>query len=230
MTKVIEAQAGFIPGKHIGDDIRLATELLKGYTNKHISPICVIKVDLKKPYDYLEWSFLETVMLEMGFHLQFVRWVMKCVTTVSFSILLNGKPTPLFQAKKGLRQGDPMSPFLFALGMEYLSRCLNDLKADSDFNYHPRCEKLSITYMMFTDDLLLFDRAGPNSIKMLFSAFQKFSKASGLEANLDKSAVYFGGIKVDEQHAIQQTLPVPQGSFPFRYLGVPLTYKKLNYA
>ncbi|XP_021770231.1 uncharacterized protein LOC110734397 [Chenopodium quinoa] len=203
---VDEAQAGFIPGKHIGDNILLATELIKGYTHKHITPRCMIKVDLKKAYDSIEWSFLKAVMFELGFSSVFVNWIMVCISTVSFSILINGSPSVPFKAQKGLRQGDPMSPFLFAIGMEYLSRFLHDLATVPDFNFHPRCERLLITHLMFADDLLLFTRADECSVQLLFKAFQKFSKASGLEANLLKSEVYFGGVGIDLQAALLSRL------------------------
>lgn len=154
-----DAHAGFIPGKHIGDNILLATEPIKGYDHKFISPRCMVKVDLKKAYDSVEWGFLITVMQELGFPQRFVGWIWTCLTSVSYSILINGFPAPPFEAKKGLRQGDPMSPFLFAIGMEYLSRCLDELRLTPDFNFHPRCEKLNLTHMMFADDLLMFSRA-----------------------------------------------------------------------
>lgn len=98
---VSEFQSGFIPGRHLVDNILMATELIKGYGRKHISPRCVLKVDLKKAYDSLEWSFLE----ELGFPAMFVRWVLACISTVSYTIMVNGSPTVPFRAKKGLRQG-----------------------------------------------------------------------------------------------------------------------------
>lgn len=108
------------------------------------------------------------------------------------------------------------SPFLFAIGMDYLSRCLQDLALNANFNYHPRCERLAITHLMFADDLLMFSRGDVMSVQLLYAAFLKFSKASsGLEANLHKSAVYFGGLSANAQEAIQSVLPVPTGSLPF---------------
>ena len=121
----------------------------------------------------------------------------------------------------------PCHPF-FAIGMEYLSRCLQELSLNPDFNFHPKCEKLAITHMMFADDLLLFARADPSSVRLMHQAFEKFSAASGLSANLGKSSVYFGGIRETEQSAIQAVLPIPTGELPIRYLGVPLTSKKLS--
>lgn len=192
------AQSGFIPHRNISDNIILASELIKGYNQRHISPRCMIKVDLKKAYDSIEWSFLFTVLSELGFPSVFIKWIKSYVTTVSYTIMLNGKPSPSILAKKGLRQGDPISPFLFALGMEYLSRCLGELALTPNFNYHPRCEKLSITHVMFADDLLMVARGDKDSVRLMFDAFYKFSKASGLSANLDKSNIYLGGVLGDQ--------------------------------
>ncbi|XP_056698045.1 uncharacterized protein [Spinacia oleracea] len=147
------------------------------------------------------------MLSELGFPVKFVNWVMQCLYSVSYSIMINGCPTKPIPAKKGLRQGDPISPYLFSLGMEYLSRCLPALADNPEFSYHPRCKKLDLTHMMFADDLLMFSRADESAVKPLFDAFTKFSLASGLEANLHKS----------------------EGSFPFRYLGVPLTTRKLSF-
>ncbi|XP_056691836.1 uncharacterized protein [Spinacia oleracea] len=196
---------------------------------KHVSPRCMIKVDLKKSYDSLEWPFLKTMLSELGFPMKFVNWVMQCLYSVSYSILINGCPTKPIPAKKGLRQGDPISPYLFALGMEYLSRCLAALAEDTNFSYHPRCKKLDLTHMMFADDLLMFSRADESAVKALFDAFTKFSLASGLEANLHKSEVYLAGVSDHVASSIVSSIGVPKGSFPFRYLGVPLTTRKLSF-
>lgn len=220
------AQYGFMPGKNISDNILLATELIKGYTTKHISPRCMVKVDLKNAYDSIEWSFLASVMAELGFPTKFLTWVMACVSTVSYSVVVNGVPSRPFKAKKGLTQGDPMSPSLFALGMESLSKSLGSLKHIPNFNFHPRCERLGITHLMFVDDLLMFARADSSSVQLLFDAFNKFS----CEANLDKSNMYIAGVNDDEKASLQQIMNIPFGTFPFRYLGVPLTTRKLYYA
>ncbi|XP_021763674.1 uncharacterized protein LOC110728323 [Chenopodium quinoa] len=205
----------------------MATELIKGYSHKFVSPRCMIKIDLRKAYNSVEWPFLQTVLEELGFPHSVVKWIMTCVCSVSYSVMVNGFPAKPFSAKKGLRQGDPMSPFLFALCMEYLSRCLKEMNGNPNFNFHPRCEKLGITHMMFADDLLLFSRADSTSIQLLLQAFQKFSCASGLVANLSTSEVYFGGISDSDKDQLQTVLGMSRSSLPFRYLGVPLSSKKL---
>ncbi|XP_060178666.1 uncharacterized protein LOC132608897 [Lycium barbarum] len=100
---------------------------------------------------------------------------------------------PPFHAKKGLRQGDPLSPFLFVLAMEYLTRILKDLIHQPQFLFHPRCKKLQVIQLGFADDLLLFCKGELQSVQLLFQSFQRFSSSSGLVANIDKSSIYFGG-------------------------------------
>lgn len=80
----------------------MATELVKGYTRASVSPV---KIYLKNAYDSIEWSFLEMMLLELGFPELFTGWVMACVQSVSYSIIINGSPTKPSVAKKGLRQG-----------------------------------------------------------------------------------------------------------------------------
>ena len=80
---ICESQAGFIPGRKIADNIILAHELVKTYTRKNISPRNVLKIDLQKAYDSVEWPFLEQVMVGLGFSKRYIEWVMECVTSVS---------------------------------------------------------------------------------------------------------------------------------------------------
>ncbi|XP_070031557.1 uncharacterized protein [Nicotiana tomentosiformis] len=130
-------------------------------------------------------------------------------------------------ADNGLRQGDPISPFLFAIVMEYLSRSLNELKKDPSFQHHPGCRKLDITHMSFADDLLLFAKGNLSLVTTIYKYFSQFSEASGLHANLGKSSVYFGGVKQDVKKRILDHLGFEQDSLPFKYLGIPLSTKKI---
>lgn len=223
-----QAQSGFIPGRQMADNILLAAELIKGYTRKNNSPRCMIKMDLRKAYDSISWEFLFSVMSEMGFPPKFVNWIRVCVTTVTFSILVNGMPMKPFAAKKGLRQGDPISPYLFAIAMEYLSRLLHNQSNAKSFHYHPRSKRVNVTHLLFADDLLLFCKADIDSVQCLMRTFNRFSKASGLEANISKSNVYVSGINMQIKEQITNYLRMEEGAFPFRYLGVPLHSKKLN--
>ncbi|OIT39896.1 hypothetical protein A4A49_55824 [Nicotiana attenuata] len=190
----------------------------------------MVKIDMQKAYGTVEWCFLEQVLTEMNIPGRFLAWIMTCVTIVSYAIVVNGKPTTPFDAKRGVRQGDPLSPYLFVLAMEYLTRSLKTLRENPDFNYHPRCEKLNIIQLSFADDLLLFCRGDVVSVQLLYDFFQQFSKASGLIANQEKNSIYFGGVTEDMQQNIIKCLGFSKGSLPFRYLGVPLSSKRLSVA
>ncbi|XP_019253989.1 PREDICTED: uncharacterized protein LOC109232696 [Nicotiana attenuata] len=133
-------------------------------------------------------------MIELGFPIKFLQWVLTCMKTVFYSIIINGEPAEPFPAAKGLRQGDPMSPFLFAIAMEYLSRSLNGLRKEKEFKYHPRCAKHGITHLSFADDLLLFARGDMTSITQLQHCLNHFYAASSLKANHEKSSIFFGGV------------------------------------
>ena len=229
IAKVIDtAQSGFIPGRHMSDNILLAAELIKGYSRNNNSSRCMIKMDLRKAYDSISWVFLFSVMEEMGFPPRFMDWVKPCVSTVSFSPLVNGTLLKPFPAKKGLRQGDPISPYLFAIAMEYLSRIMHKLKDNPGFHYHPRCRKVNITHLLFADDLLLFCRADLSSVCNVMRSFECFSRASGLRANTRKSNIFMAGVDQHHKDQIKQSLQMDEGILPFRYLGVPLHSKKLN--
>lgn len=224
---VNSSQSAFVPGKVIYDSIILSHELVKGYAKKYISPRCMIKVDLQKAYDSIDWYALKQILIAMGFPDKFINWIMVCLTTVSYCFNVNGHITEKFMAKRGLRQGDPLSPFFFALVMEYLSRELKQLSKIPDY-YHPRCQKLDTTHLCFANDLLLSSRGDLISVQLLKTAFQKFSHATGLKANLAKSQVYCGGIPDHDKQQIQQFLNYSPGTLPIRYLGVPFTCKKLS--
>lgn len=148
---------------------------------------------LKTAYDSLEWPFLEGMLGALGFPSTFIQWVMACVTSVNYIILVNGVPTPRFHSCKGLRQGDPMSPCLFAIGMEYLSRCLNTLKIDPRFSFHPKCKRVGLISLLFADDLLIFSQASQTSVQVVRQQFLHFSQVSRLQANLRKSEIYVAG-------------------------------------
>ncbi|XP_019242573.1 PREDICTED: uncharacterized protein LOC109222707 [Nicotiana attenuata] len=153
---------------------------------------------------------------------------MECVTTVSYSLTLNGGLTKPFPAKRGLRQGDPMSPYLFVIAMEYLQREMSTLAKQKEFRYHPKCKKLGVTHICFADDLLMFCKGDKKSITALQNIFNKFSKASGLQASAEKSSIYIAGVSQHTKEELIQLTGYAEGSIPFKYLGVPLSARKLN--
>ncbi|XP_019232463.1 PREDICTED: uncharacterized protein LOC109213163 [Nicotiana attenuata] len=180
IKKVIEcligkAQSAFIEGGSIVDNVLFSHELFNGYNRKGLSPRCILKEDLKKAYDSLDWKLLIYMLTDLGFPQKFIGWIMECVTT-------------------------------------YLQREMSTLAVQKEFRYHPKCKKLGVTHICFANDLLMFCRGDKQSVNALQNTLNKFSNASGLQASAEKSSIYIAGRAV----------------YPIKYLGVPLSARKLN--
>lgn len=138
----------------------------------------------------------------LGFDSWFTHLVMTCVSTARFSFCVNGILEGNLAGKQGLKQGDPLSPYMFVICMEYLSRLLkHDLLTDkSGFVFHPQCSRIKLTHLLFADDLLLFCRGDVGSVAALKKVMDKFSAMSGLEINHRKSAMFIAGVKAEDKY------------------------------
>lgn len=121
-TIISEGQGAFVKGRELLFNVLLCQDLARGYNRKYSPPSCLMKVDLHKAFDSVHWAFLREWLNAPKFPSLFIQWVMKCITSVHFTVSINGKQGELFKGKRGLKQGDPLSPLLFILTMEYLSR------------------------------------------------------------------------------------------------------------
>lgn len=131
---------------------------------------------------------------------------MACVTSTKFSVKINGQGYGYFEGKRGLRQADPMSPLLFVLVMEYLSRTLKKMSELPDFKYHPMCKALKLTHLIFADDLIIFCKGDTRSIARVMKTLEHFSRVTGLVANVDKSYIFLTGIdEAAQAHIIEST-------------------------
>ncbi|KAJ6978454.1 hypothetical protein NC653_026761 [Populus alba x Populus x berolinensis] len=143
---------------------------------------------------------------------------------------MNGELHGFFKSTRGLRQGDPLSPYLFVFAMEGLNGLLRRATQNANFKYHWNCKQNSITHLCFADDLMLFCNADTTSVGILKSCLDKFSQLSGLTINHTKSFFYLSGVSNELHHDIQQHLGFQQGILPIKYLGVPLISTRLTHA
>lgn len=155
-------QSAFAPNRLITDNAIIAFETFHYMRKKRSGKVGYVglKLDMAKAYDRIEWPFLHRVLVDMGFPCYWVNLIMKCVSSVSFSILINGNPSPSFYPKRGLRQGDPLSPYLFILCAKVLSGLI--LKSQERRALHGICIARSapeISHLFFADDSILFFRA-----------------------------------------------------------------------
>ncbi|GJR10704.1 hypothetical protein Tco_0793356 [Tanacetum coccineum] len=223
-------QSAFVPGRNIADNILLTQELMHNYHLDRGSPRCSFKVDIQKAYDTVDWRFLKEVLVHFGFHQRMIDWIMECVTTTSFSININGILHGYFKGRRGLRQGDPLSPYLFTLVMEVLTLMLQRRVRENDlFTFHRYCSKLNIINLCFADDLFLFAHGDVNSANVIMGVLNEFKGVSGLVPSLPKSTAYFCNVLNHVKIAILQIIPFEEGTLPVKYLGVPLITSRLVY-
>ena len=182
-------------------------------------------MDIEKAYDHVEWHFLFSVVEKMGFGEKWIRWITWCLSIASFSVLVNGTPMGFFQSSRGLRQGDPLSPYLFVAVMEALS-CL--IKRAVREGILSPCqvrgkggEGVKISHFLFADDTLIFCMANEDQVIFLSWLLMWFEVISRLKVNLDKSELILVG-NVDNVEELASELGCKVGSLPSLYLGMPL--------
>ena len=158
-----------------------------------------LKLDMSKAYDQIEWSFLEELMRKMGFHERWINLIMVCVKTVTYSILVNGKPRGLIHPSRGNRQGDPLSPFLFLQCTEGLNGLIKQAEVNGNVHGFTLCRKgPKLTHLLFADDSLLFCRVIVEECGHVLDILKKYEQASGQKVNRNKTSLFFSKLVPNE--------------------------------
>ena len=191
---ISDQQSAFIPGRLITDFILVAYEtphcLIKNKTENNVT--MAVKLDMSKAYDRVEWDFLEGVMRRMDFPMHWINLVMRCVTTVSFNVCVNAILVGPIVPNRGLRQGDPLSPYLFIICAGALTSLLRRSERIGDLNgIKVVVGAPSISCLLFTDDSLMFCNAKGSEAQKLKDVLVSYSNASRQVINFDKSSISF---------------------------------------
>ena len=171
-------------------------------------------------------------MEKLGFPVDWIDRVMSCVTTQSFSILINGKPYGMIHPSRGICQGDPLSPYLFLLCAEGFTALLKKAKSEGRIKGVSICRGApKVTNLMFADDSLLFCQATRDEGETIAKILQTYERASRQSINLEKSSVYFSNNTSERQKGqILEVLGVQEVDRFESYLGLPTLIGRAKYS
>ena len=150
-----------------------------------------MKLDMSKAYDWVEWEYVARIMEKLGFCEKWVALVLECISTVSYSILVNGEPKGDIKPSRGIRQGDPLSPYLFLLCSEGLNRMLQQAAANDQIRGFSLCKwGPRISHLFFADDSLLFCKASKSHLQVIQNILVLYEQASGQKLNREKTSFF----------------------------------------
>ena len=196
-TIISETQQGFIKGRYIGECTRLIFDLIEKVEEEDI-PGLLLLLDFEKAFDTLEWSFIEKTLEFFGFGPIFCQWVKTLYTDTKSCIINNGHCSDFFNVKRGVRQGDPLSPYLFILSLELMSA---SIKNDPNIN-GIKINESEFLLSQYADDSSVILDDDKESLERLLYILERFSECAGLRANLDKTEAIWLGSKVNSKEIL----------------------------
>ena len=222
-------QSAFIPGRQMIDSIVMAEEIVAAWRRSGTSGF-LWKVDFAKAYDSIDWRYLWNVLRRRGFPEIWVRWMKLCVSTSSCSVLVNGRPQGgWFQPQRGIRQGCPLAPLLFILAVDTLAFCMTRLCSRGHLlGFQTTSISGGIPLLQFADDTTFFIQGSEIAARTLSLMMEVFTDISGLQLNRAKSTIIGFGLDAEELSRCAEILATPIGTLPIRYLGLPLTNRRLR--
>jgi hypothetical protein len=217
-------QSAFIPGRLITDNALIAFECIHAIQTGSRADFCAYKLDMAKAYDRVDWRFLEGVLAKLGFHSKWIQWVMTCVTTVRYSVRFNGHLLDSFSPTRGLRQGDPLSPYLFLFVADGLSSLIRQETENSSLRELYICRRgPGISHLLFADDCLMFFEGNVQQTEVVKSILDRYEKGTGQLVSLGKCSILFGDkCSAETQQEIQGMLKYETLCFEEKCLGLPV--------
>jgi hypothetical protein len=225
MDRIIsKPQNAFVKGRRILDSVLIANECVDSRLKSGV-PGVLCKLDMEKAYDHVNWNFLLYLLRRCGFGEKWCLWIKQCISSARFSVLINGAPSGYFGSSRGVRQGDPLSPFLFVLVMEAFSKMIGAITSRgliSGFSVGSNeLNRVVVSHLLFADDTLVFCGANESQIRHLGALLVCFEAVSGLKVNLAKSTLFPVG-SVGDVDQLAGLLGCGTSTLPLKYLGLPL--------
>lgn len=191
---ISETQSAFVPDRAITDNVLITHEMLHYLKTSQATVHCsmAVKTDISKAYDRLEWSFIEAVLMRIVFDTTWIQLLMQCITTVSYSFLINNVVAGSVVPQRGIRQGDPLSPYIFILCGEVLSGLCKKAQINgtmAGLRVARNCPR--INHLLFADDTMIFTKTDPQSCVALMNILHSYEAASGQMINTAKSSISF---------------------------------------
>ncbi|KAJ0702066.1 putative RNA-directed DNA polymerase [Helianthus annuus] len=217
---ISDSQTAFLKNRLILDGPLIINEVgswIKSQKKKAL----LFKIDFEKAYDNINWRFVVDVLRQMGFGDRWCKWVWGVLSSARAAVLVNGTPTFEFKCGKGMRQGDPISPFLFVAVMEALSCLLVKAREVGIFSgiQLPNDGPL-LSHLFFADDALIIGKWEENNAMNIVRILRCFHVCSGLKINLGKSNLFGIGVEAAEVKAMADIVGCMPESIPFKYLGL----------
>jgi hypothetical protein len=213
---ISESQTAFVKDRQILDGILIANEVVDE-ARKTKKELLLFKVDFEKAYDSVDWGYLDAVMGKMAFPPLWRKWMRECICTATASVLVNGSPTEEFPFQRGLRQGDPLSPFLFLVVAEGLNVMMSTMVERDQFVGYSVGEQDSmvVLHLQFADDTLLLGEKSWANVWALRAVLMLFEAMSGLKVNFHKNMLV--GVNIDDSwlHEAASALRCRVGRVPF---------------
>ncbi|XP_018474082.1 uncharacterized protein LOC108845359 [Raphanus sativus] len=222
---ISENQSAFIPGRAISDNVLLTHETLNYLKTSNAEKNCfmAVKTDMSKAYDRVEWEFINLVFKKLGFHDKFTHMILQCITTVTYSFLINDEVYGNVKPYRGIRQGDPLSPYIFILCGEVLSGLCREAERTGELQ-GVRVARGSprVSHLLFADDTMFFCQSNEASCSTLMRILSDYEGASGQKINSHKSSITFSKkTPQDRREAAKRILKIQKEGGNGKYLGLP---------
>ncbi|XP_058761237.1 uncharacterized protein LOC131634589 [Vicia villosa] len=212
-------QTAFVPGRSMMDGVVMVNEILD-WAKRKKKGCLLLKVDFEKAYDSVSWNYLRWILVKMGFGKRWMKWMEASIFTNFMSVMVNGSATREFKVQRGLRQGDPISPFLFVLAMEGLTALTKKSVAVGDFKPFKYGANDYVDILQFADDTIILGEPSYDNLWSIKVLLRGFELVSELKVNFHKSNFYGTHIGDWFINSATKFLACKKGCFPFKFLGI----------